>query len=73
MKKSSRLYLKNKQFILWNRQSGVFLPVATAFAPIAVDLIGKIIGRGKRKRTAKKWIKINYPKMKFTKNNRRRK
>ena len=48
-----------------------FLPIAEAFAPFEANLIGKIIGRGKRKRTAKKRIKINYPKIKFTKNNRR--
>ena len=48
-----------------------FLPIAAAFAPFEANLIGKIIGRGKRKRTAKKRIKINYPKIKFTKNNRR--
>ena len=64
--------------ILGNRQRGVFLPIAAAFAPLAANLIGKITGRGKRKRAAKKQnktkkqIKINYPKIKFTKNDRHR-
>ena len=71
MKTSSRSYFKNKQLILENGQRGFFLPIAAAFAPVAADLIGKIIGKGKRKRTAKKWIKINYQLMKFTRNNRR--
>ena len=52
MKKSSRLYFKNKQLILGNK--GFFLPIAAAFAPVAADLLGKIIGRRKRKRTTKK-------------------
>ena len=71
MKTSSRSYFKNKQLILENGQRGFFLPIAAAFTPVAADLIGKIIGKGKRKRTAKKWIKINYQLMKFTRNNRR--
>ena len=54
MKTSSRSYFKNKQLILENGQRGFFLPIAAAFAPVAADLIGKIIGKGKRKRTAKK-------------------
>ena len=54
MKKSSRLYFKNKQLILGNTQRGFFLPIAAAFAPVAADLLGKIIGRRKRKRTTKK-------------------
>ena len=58
-KSSSRPYFKNKQLILGNRQRGLFFPVAAAFAPLAANLIGKIIGRGKWKRTAKKRIKIN--------------
>ena len=75
MKKSSRLYFKNKQLILENRQRRSFLPISAPFAPVAADLIGKIIGRGKGKRTAKKKkkrTKFNYPKIKFTKNKRRR-
>ena len=58
MKKSSRLYFKNKQLILGNKQRGFFLPIAAAFAPVAADLLGKIIGRRKRKRTTKKTNKI---------------
>ena len=54
MKKSSRLYFKNKQLILGNKQRGFFLPIAAAFAPVAADLLGKIIGRRKRKRATKK-------------------
>ena len=54
MKTSSRSYFKNKQLILENGKRGFFLPIAAAFTPVAADLIGKIIGRGKRKRTAKK-------------------
>ena len=57
--------------MLGNGQRGVFLPIVAAFAPLAANLTGKLIGRGKRKRTAKKQIKINYPRIKFTKNNRR--
>ena len=78
MKKSSRPNFKNKQLILENRQRRSFLPISVAFAPVAADLIGKIIGRGKRKKpqknkkTKKKQIKFNYPKIKFTKNKRRR-
>ena len=68
MKKCSRRYFKNKWLILGNGQRGVFLPIAAAFAPLAANFMGKIIGSGKRKRTEKK---INYPKIKFTKNNRR--
>ena len=58
MKKSSRLYFKNKQLILGNKQRVFFLPIAAAFAPVAADLLGKIIGRRKRKRTTKKTNKI---------------
>ena len=54
MKKSSRPYFKNKQLILENRQRRSFLPISAPFPPVAADLIGKIIGRGKGKRTAKK-------------------
>ena len=75
MKKSSRPYFENKQLILENRQRRSFLPISAPFAPVAADLIGKIIGRGKEKRTAKKKkkrTKFNYPKIKFTKNKRRR-
>ena len=52
-KSSSRPYFKNNQLILGNRKRGLFFPLAAAFAPLAANLIGKIIGRGKRKRTAK--------------------
>ena len=58
MKKSSRLYFKNKQLILGDKQRGFFLPIAAAFVPVAADLLGKIIGRRKRKRTTKKTNKI---------------
>ena len=60
MRKSSRPYFKNKQLILENRQRGSFLPISVAFAPVAADLIEKITGRGKRKKTQKnKKIKKN--------------
>ena len=53
MKKCSRLYFKSKRLILGNGQKVGWLPITAAFAPLAASLIGKIIERGKRKRTVK--------------------
>ena len=51
MKKIKKLYFKNRTLILRNgrTQKGGFFPTAAAFAPVAVDLIGRIIRRGKKK------------------------
>ena len=50
MKKMSRPYFKNKRLILGSRktQKGGFFTLAAAFAPLTADLIGKIIGIGKK-------------------------
>ena len=51
MKKVKKPYFKNRKLILGNgrRQKGGFFPIAAAFAPLAADIIGKIIGRRKKK------------------------
>ena len=56
-------YFKDRRLILGNgrTQKGWFLPTAATFAPLAADLIGKIIGRGKKKsKTKEKQKKIIY-------------
>ena len=51
MKKVSRSYFKNKRLILGsgNTQKGGFFPIAAVLASFAVEVIGKIFGKGKKR------------------------
>ena len=51
MKKFKKTYFKNRRLMLGNgrTQKGEFFSIAAAFAQLAADLIGKIIGIGKKK------------------------
>ena len=55
MKKVKKPYFKTRRLILGNErtQKGGFFPIAATFAPLAAYLIGKIIGRGKKKSKTK--------------------
>ena len=74
MRKVSRPYFKNRQLILGNRKQerGGFLPIlASAFAPVAIDLVGKVFGRGKNRCVERKRLNAKLPKIKFTRSRRR--
>ena len=63
-KKFKKPHFKNSRLILGNgrTQKGGFFPIAAAFVPLAADLIGKMIGRGKKKsKTKTKAIKTSRP------------
>ena len=55
MKKVKKTYLKTRRLILGNgrTQKGGLFAIAAAFALLTADLIGKMIGRGKKKSKAK--------------------
>ena len=55
MKKVKKTYLKTRRLILGNgrTQKGGFIAIAAVFALLAADLIGKIIGRGKKNQKQK--------------------
>ena len=64
MKKVKKQYFENRRLILGNgrTQKGGYFPIDTVFAPLATNLIGKIIGRGKKKsKTKTKTIKTHRP------------
>ena len=66
MKKVKKPYFKSRRLILGNgrTQKGGFLPIAAAFAPFAANLVGKIIGRGKKKSKTKTKGKRTRPPLK---------
>ena len=45
--------------------------LASAFAQISADLVGKIFGRCKKRSVKRKRLNANLPKIKFTRSRRR--